>query len=268
MRESSVALSDTTTGNGRSRNVRRALVAGLPLALLAHRAFPAPDGGGVSAPLPAPGTQRFRVHYGDMSRGVVVAEVDYRLEHQGQSYEIRTLGQAVGMVAMFYSGVLVQSSIGRIGKDGFLPEQYRERRGRRPERVLRFDQARRSMIGLGDPPEVPMPAGTQDRLSVFYQVGLLARSTPERFRPGQRFTLPLASMKEVDMASFTVVGPSSVSTTRGALPALHLRARNEADADDPRFDVWLATEHSMLPARIRVEESDGKVIDQVVAPAA
>ena len=259
-------MSDNTSRKDRRQFVRRLLVTGLPLAVFAGRAFPviAPLHGPVSVPLPAPGSQRFRVHYGDMSRGVVVAEVDYRLEHQVDAYEISTRGQAVGMVAMFYSGVLVQTSSGRIGKDGLLPEQYRERRGNRPERTLRFDHARRRMTGLGEPAEVSLPPGTQDRLSVFYQVGLLARSRPGQFRPGQRFTLPLASMREIDTASFTVVGPEAVSTTRGMLPALHLKARNEADPDDPLFDVWLATEHSMLPARIRVEESDGKIIDQVL----
>ena len=263
-------MSDKTSRKESRRAVRRSLFASLPLVLLAERAFPAiaPLLGPVSVALPAPGSQRFRVHYGDMSRGMVVAEVDYRLEHRGDQFEISTRGEAVGMVAMFYSGILVQTSNGRVGKDGLLPEQYRERRGKRPERMLRFDHARRRMIRLGDAAEVPMPPGTQDRLSVFYQVGLLARSRPERFHPGQRFTLPLASMREIDTASFTVAGPESVNTLRGALPALHLKARNEADPDDPRFDVWLATELSMLPARIRVEEADGKVIDQVLLPPA
>jgi hypothetical protein len=259
-------LSDTTSSKDRRQRVRRSLVTGLPLAIAGPglmSASPA-TGGQVSASLPAPGTQRFRVYYGDMSRGLVVAEVDYRLDHRGDTYELSTRGEAVGMVAVFYSGVLVQNSTGRIGKGGLLPERYRERRGKRPERALRFDHARQLMIGLGEPPEVPLPPGTQDRLSVFYQVGLLARSRP--FRPGERFTMPLASMKEIDVASFTVLDAESVTTARGPMPALHLRARNEADADDPLFDVWLATGLSMLPARIRVEESDGKVIDQVLLP--
>jgi hypothetical protein len=201
-----------------------------------------------------------------MSRDLKVAEIGYRLDHEGDSYRIATQGKAVGVVAMFYSGVLVQASVGRVGRDGLLPERYSERRGDRAERVLRFDYARQKLVVPANPPEVPLPPGTQDRLSVFYQLGLMARSQPALFKEGQRFTLPLASLKRVDTPTFFVAGAGSVKTARGALPAVHLTVRNEADSDDPTIDVWLAPELAMLPARIRVQEADGKVIDQVLVP--
>lgn len=202
-----------------------------------------------------------------MSRDLRVAEIGYRLDHDADGYRLATQGRAVGMVAMFYSGVLVQNSVGRIGRQGLLPERYSERRGDRPERVLRFDHARKMMLGRAGPAEVPLPPGTQDRLSVFYQIGLMARSQPGLFQAGQRFTLPLASLKRVDTATFSVAGAGSVKTPRGPVPALRLTVRNEADPADPTIDVWLGTQLSMLPARIRVEEPDGKVIDQVLVPA-
>ncbi len=216
--------------------------------------------------LPPSGEQRFRVYYGDMSRDVVVAEIDYRLQNGGDTYEVDTRGKAVGVVAMFYSGVLIQTSVGRVSGQGLLPERYGERRGKRPERVIRFDHGRRKMIGLGTPAEVDLVPGTQDRLSIFYQVGLLARSKPELFQRGQRFTMPLASMKEIDKVSFLVAGEEAVETGRGRVPAVRLTVRNEADPDDPIIDVWLGTGLSMLPVRIRVSEDDGKVIDQVLDP--
>jgi hypothetical protein len=270
--ECSVTLSDTFRDDDRStvlRRLRRPLVTALPVALLASLALPsvsAPSAT-VAAGLPEPGEQRFRVYYGDMSRDLVVAEIDYRLQHDGGGYELATRGKAVGMVALFYSGVLTQNSVGRLGADGFRPERYSERRGKRPERVVRFDHARRKMIGTGEPPEVALLPGTQDRLSVFYQLGLMARGKPKQFEPGQRFTMPLASMKTIDQATFTVAGAEAVNTARGPVPALRLTVRNEDDPEDPTIDVWLGLEISMLPARIRVQEHDGKVIDQVLLPS-
>lgn len=225
-----------------------------------------PAGGLVG--LPDPGEQRFQVFYGDMSRDLPVAEVRYRLQHDADSYEISTQAKAIGVVALFYSGNLIQNSKGRIGAQGLLPERYAERRGKRPERVILFDHERGRMIGVGDPPEVALPPGTQDRLSVFYQLGLMARRSPARFEPGRRFILPLASMKRIDKPSFGVVGAESVNTVRGSLSALRLTVRNESDPEDPRIDVWLADGMSMLPARIRVEDHDGKIIDQVLIPPA
>jgi hypothetical protein len=241
----------------------------LPLALLASWTMPIPRiAGAAVASLPPSSEQRYRVYYGDMSRDLVVAEIDYRLDNRGDTYEVGTRGKAVGMVALFYSGVLLQTSMGRVGANGLLPERYSERRGKRPERVLRFDHARGKMIGLGTPAEVDLVPGTQDRLSVFYQVGLVVRGNPRLVEPGHRFTMPLASMREIDKASFKAVGAEPVETARGAVPAVRLTAHNEADLDDPTIDVWLGTELSMLPARIRISEKDGKVIDQVLVPPA
>ena len=218
--------------------------------------------------LPDPGEHRFQVFYGDMSRDLPVAEVRYRLQHDADGYEISTQAKAIGVVALFYSGNLIQSSKGRIGAQGLLPERYAERRGKRPERVIRFDYERGRMIGIGDPPEVSLLPGTQDRLSIFYQLGLMARRSPARFEPGRRFILPLASMKRIDKPSFDVVGGESVNTVRGSLSALRFTVRNESDPEDPKIDVWLADSMSMLPARIRVEDHDGKIIDQVLVPPA
>jgi hypothetical protein len=259
-------LSDTTCDDRPPSGARR-LVTALPLALAAAAALPSAARAAAAMPaLPPSGAQHFRVYYGDMSRDVVVAEIDYRLQNGGDTYELGTRGKAVGVVAIFYSGVLLQTSVGRVTGQGLLPERYGERRGKRPERVLRFDHGRRKMIGLGTPAEVDLVPGTQDRLSVFYQVGLLARSQPELFQRGQRFTMPLASMKEIDKVSFLVAGEETVETGRGRVPAVRLTVRNEADPDDPTIDVWLGTGLSMLPARIRVSEDDGKVIDQVLDP--
>ena len=240
----------------------------MPLALLVSAALPSSPARAAMPQLPPSGEQRFRVYYGDMSRDLVVAEIDYRLQNGGDTYEVSTRGKAVGMVAIFYSGVLIQTSVGRVGEKGLLPERYSERRGKRPERVIQFDHSRGKMIGLGNPPEVDLVPGTQDRLSVFYQVGLLARANPEMLQRGRRFTMPLASMKEVDKASFLVAGEDAVDTERGRVPAVRLTVRNEADPGDPTIDVWLGTGLSLLPVRIRISEDDGKVIDQVLVPAA
>ena len=218
--------------------------------------------------LPAPVEQRFPVFYGDMSGNANVAEVTYRLQHDASTYEVGTHAKAIGVIALFYSGTLIQNSRGRIGPQGLPPERYSERRGKRPERVVRFDYERDKMIGNGDPAEIALVPGTQDRLSIFYQLGLLARRDPKRFEAGQRFSLPLASMKNIDQPTFAVAGLDDVQTARGPVPALRITVRNEADPKDPVIDVWLATAESMLPARIRVADHDGKVIDQVFLPPA
>ena len=206
----------------------------------------------------------YALYYGPLSRDAAVAEAHFSIRVDAGRYRLSTEGRAIGLVAMFYSGTLTQSSEGRLGAQGLQPEHYREQRGRRPQRQLRFDPDRRIMLGNGDPPEVPMPAGTQDRLSVYFQLGLLARGRPALMQPGRRFHLPLASMRAVDRPTFTVVGAESQKTPLGALDCLRVTVRNEADPGDPVFDIWLATGHRLWPARIRMTEANGKVIDQIL----
>jgi hypothetical protein len=216
-------------------------------------------------PLPPPETRRFDVSLGEYNQGARLAEVSYRLEHGDGRYRIDTMAQATGVVALVYSGQLTQTSEGIIGPAGLVPERYVEKRGRRPERSLRFDHGRGRMIGNGEPPEVALPVGTQDRLSLGYQLGLIARADRRATKAGYNLLLPLASLKRVDIAAIKCGGETLLRVRGELFRTIKYEIRNERHADD-RIDIWLGPDQSMLPVRIRFEEGDGKVIDQVLAP--
>lgn len=249
---------------------RRLLVATLLVALplpATRASSPKPAERAGLPGLPDARALNFRIYYGDASRDMAVAEIVYRIEHGDGRYRLSTDGHATGVVALFYSGNLIQTSQGRITPAGLVPERYTERRGRRPERTLVFDRSRGKLIGPGDPADVALPPGTQDRLSIFFQLGLLARGRPDMIEAGHRFSMPLAAMRRVDRPTFTARGPDPVKTAKGPVEAVRISIRNEADPEDPVFDVWLAPTLDMLPARVRMQERDGKVIDQVLIPS-
>lgn len=222
--------------------------------------------------MPAPPsafTLSFDVYYGDYDdRGIGVASADYHLKLQGGGrYRINTEARATGVLAVFYSGTLVQSSEGVLGAQGFVPSRYTEKRGRRPERQYAFDARARRIRQLEDPAiDFAYPEGTQDRLSIFFQLGLLARGDAARFQPGQQFTLPLAGSRRIDEPFFKVKGQERIRTNAGTFEALHVSVNKPGDEDAPRFDIWLAPSLKMLPVRIRVLEhgSRGKIIDQIL----
>lgn len=214
--------------------------------------------------LPASHAQAFRVYWGDYTEARSVARLEYRLARSGDRYEIRTTGEAEGLISLVYSGTLTQHSTGRIAPTGLVPTRYVEQRGKRPERGITLDPdtARLHPVGGGAP--VPMPPGTQDRLSVFYQLGLLARARPERFAAGALLELPVATMREVRIERFTVVGEDVLATGRGPVRALHLSRPSPPGTDDPRIDLWLGYDFGMLPVRLRIEDSGRRVLDQVI----
>lgn len=229
-------------------------------------ASPPPPASEPAVSLPAlPGSrrQRFKVYWGEFSEGRSVARLEYRLSHDGERYALRTEGEAEGLLSLVYSGTLTQSSAGRLGPGGLQPVRYAETRGKRAERAVVFDpDGRRLLPGGGEP--VPLPAGTQDRLSVFYQIGLLVRAEPARFVAGLAFELPVATLREVRTERFVVVGPDVLMTPGGPIHALHLARPVRPGTDDPRIDLWLGYDFEMLPVRLRIEDASRRVLDQVI----
>ena len=145
-------------------------------------------GQGAEAPLPGlPGshTQRFRVYWGDFSNQQSVARLEYRLVNQGDRYELRTDVRAEGLISLVYAGTLSQVSVGSLGPNGLEPARYVEIRSKSSERVVDFDRKLGQLMSLDGRPPVPMPVGTQDRLSVFYQLGLMMRREPSAVAAGQ-----------------------------------------------------------------------------------
>ena len=213
--------------------------------------------------LPPAETRVFNVTLGDYNEGGMrVAEATYRHSQDAGRYRLETSAQASGLISLVYSGQLTQVSEGRLGPGGLVPESYREKRGGRPERAIRFDWTGQQMIGLGDPPEVALPPGTQDRLSLAYQLGLLARQDARRTQAGARFDVPLAAMRSIDLVTVLSGGPSTLRINGNGVPAIKFEIRGERHKGD-RIDVWLAPEQSMLPLRIRFLEDGSKVIDPV-----
>jgi hypothetical protein len=215
--------------------------------------------------LPAAQRHRFRVYWGDFTDEKSVARLEYRLVRDGDRYEIRTDGEAEGLISFVYSGTLSQVSVGRVGPHGLEPLRYSEQRGKRPERTVAFDPDAHRLTptgGRGAP--VPMPPGTQDRLSVFYQIGLLARAEPERFVAGAIRELPVATMRDVRTERFEVIGEELLMAPGGPIRALRLHRPPPPGTDDPKIDLWLGYDFQMLPVRLRVEDASRRVLDQVI----
>jgi hypothetical protein len=222
---------------------------------------------GAEAPLPGlPGsrTQRFRVYWGDFSKQQSVARLEYRLVNQGDRYELRTDVRAEGLISLVYSGTLSQVSVGSLGPDGLEPARYVEIRSKSSERVVDFDRKLGQLMSLDGRSPVPMPVGTQDRLSVFYQLGLMMRREPSAVAAGQVIEMPVASMRAVQRERFVVVGEEILMLPGGPIRALHLQRPVPAGTRDPRIDLWLGYDFEMMPVRLRLEESSDRVLDQVI----
>ena len=220
---------------------------------------------GARLPPPAAGQWKFRVFYGDYADSRAVASLDYSIELDGQRYRLRTEGRAEGLTALLYSGVLTQSSTGRLGDDGLMPEHYAEQRGKRAERHATVDWSRGEVrFSSGDARAAPV-RGMQDRLSALVQLGLIARAAPERLAAGQSVDLPELSMKGVVGTRYLSHGPKVLETPEGVLQTIHLERVLPRNPGDPRIEIWLGRDHQLLPVRVRLTDENGRVLDQLLA---
>lgn len=197
--------------------------------------------------IPAP--MRLRYELSGRSKGLSYsadAVLDWRQD--GQRY------QAMLEISAFLVGSRSQTSSGSLGPEGLRPERFVDRARR--ERVTQFDHEAGLVRAEAD--ALAMPAGTQDKLSVFIQLALelSGRDAPA---PGESWTLPVAGSRAIESWTFDWLGIEELALPDGPMPAWHLERKAAAGAT--RVDIWLAPELGWLPARLRLQQ-DADSIDQ------
>ena len=217
--------------------------------------------------LPEPTRLRFLIHLGDYNNSASVARLEYSLEHDGKHYALRSQGEATGLTSLFYRGMLLTSSSGRLGRAGVLPERYSEQRGKSDERWAQLNYADK-LVSFSSGDTSTMVAGAQDRLSALLQLGLMARASPEQFVTGQIIELPEVNLRNIETTRYRSDGDEVLSSAQGDLRALKLARLPVGGEREAGVEVWLGYEQAMLPVRIRLTDKGGRVIDQMLHRAA
>ena len=183
------------------------------------------------------------------------AQAELSWQHDGDRYEARLT------VGAFLVGSRTQTSSGRIGPQGLMPTRFSDKS--RNELAAHFDRERGRIVFSANTPEAALLPGAQDRLSVFVQLAALRAAEPD---PGQRrpaHTLQTAGSREAELWQFRLDGEESVAVEGQPLAAVKL-TRHPRREHDVRVELWLAPALGYLPARIRITQSSGDRIDQVL----
>lgn len=185
------------------------------------------------------------LHYG------AEAVLDWRQD--GHSY------QAMMEVSAFLLGSRSQTSSGRIGTEGLLPERFVDRARR--ERITSFDQPAGQWLNEAGDSAATMPAGTQDRLSVFIQLAIQLSGLRHQPTQGDRWTLPVAASRAIENWTFDWRGIEELALPAGRILTWHLE-RQPLHSGETRLEIWLAPELDFMPARLRLQQENGDGMDQ------
>jgi hypothetical protein len=197
--------------------------------------------------------QRVELSFDVRHNGSSVAHVEHRLRHDGQAYELTETWSGKGLYALL--GTARRTSRGTIAPDGLHPLEYRDERTARKTARATFDwQAQTVTLQYkGDPRVVPLPPDASDRLAFLFD---FAFSAP----PAGTVPFHLLDGRGKSRHVYEVDGRERIATPAGQFDAVRLVRRT----DEEVAEIWLATERSYLPLRIRVTEKDGARYDQVV----
>ncbi|MGH8712716.1 MAG: DUF3108 domain-containing protein [Casimicrobiaceae bacterium] len=103
------------------------------------------------------------------TRGFLIGDAVYRLEHSGSQYRISTVGEARGLAALLFHGQAWARSEGAITADGLQPSNYSiERTSSNRREAASFDWET-GMVQLNDDKSAPLELPTFDPLVVLWQ---------------------------------------------------------------------------------------------------
>lgn len=159
----------------------------------------------------------------------------------------------------FYSAR--QASHGRMGPAGFVPSEYQERSGKRPEATTRLDWAAERVSFSASDNVAPTRPQMQDRLSFLLQLGW---SLKKRAAP-QIFDVTVAGARRVSTYRFEARGSERIETAAGHFETLKFEQPVTDDQDG--IEVWVAPALCNLPVRLRFTGHNGLVVDNELRSA-
>lgn len=216
---------------------------------------PAPPAPATPPPTPAgprwpkAGRITFAVFRGEkqfeIGRAVQQWEVD-----ENNHYRITATAETTGLAGFIKPITITQVSAGRIDEQGFRPEIFMVQREGHPG-ALRADFDWTAMkISMADGEHALSP-GTQDLVSIFYQLGYPGY-------PQAAIEVPVTTAKKLAVYRFEVLGEEMLELPFGKTwRTLHVRARHEDTTE-----VWLALDYFSLPVKIRFIDRKGDLYDQ------
>jgi hypothetical protein len=193
--------------------------------------------------------------------GMQVATMQENLEILDGAYRAVSETHAVGLFALAQRQPGRVTSSGSVDSGGLRPKAYDAVRGGRDERHVQaeFDwQTRQLTLRHDGRSEVlPLPPGTQDRLSAMYQFLFLDSAK----LPTLAF--PMTNGRKLDHYRYALGPDQAVDTPLGRLEVVHL-VRQHGPGETAN-EIWLSRQHRLMPVRMRIVENDGSRYEQVIS---
>ena len=200
--------------------------------------------------------------YDVITKGVKIATINEKFTRTGNHYRIENVTKPVGLLALFKPDTLYVVSEGDITTQGLRPLNYVYKRSQETLKntEANFDWSQSSLMlndRYGQRVE-PLPADTQDRLSVEYQFRYISF-----LRDRKEVVMHITNGSKIDTRHYQILPKQMLTVPLGTLETLYLSTPPE-EGSAWKTEIWLSVENGNFPCKITVTEDNGDKQTQVL----
>lgn len=203
---------------------------------------------------------RLEVGYDVLKGSLKVATISETYTRTQNRYRIESVSKAIGLLALIKPETIRVTSQGTLTSSGLRPETFSNQRQLDAERNTRadFDWATEhiTLTDRNGTRTLPLPAGTQDRLSAMYQFMFLT------LKNADTLDFHMTNGSKVDIYNYRVAPGQEVTVPLGKFKALYVASVPEPG--ESRTEIWLAKEHANFPYKMVITDPDGGKLTQVL----
>lgn len=168
-------------------------------------------------------------------------------------------------VGALFIGSRSMTSSGRITSTGLAPTRFADKF--RSELAAHFLPDQGKITFSANTPDAPWIAGTQDRVSVFMQLGGMLAAKPADFPPGSEITFYTIGPREADSWTFVVETEEKLTVLDADMATIKVTRKPRREYDQ-KVEIWYAPSLGYVPVRNRITQQNGDFIDQTLSSLA
>jgi hypothetical protein len=204
--------------------------------------------------------EHVQVSYEIFSRGMKIGQLDETYNRIKDRYTLSSTTTPLGLLAAFKPEKLFLASSGRVDNLGLHPLHFESKREGKPDKDLKaeFDwsTSQLTLTHQDKHTKLPLPDGTQDRLSAMYQFMFVPRDGLNTL------DFAMTNGNKLDNYHYAIGAHEKLDTPAGQFDSIYLDSQDKPGEN--RTEIWLCAE-PQLPCKMIITESNGDKYTQILS---
>lgn len=208
------------------------------------------------SPVYAAPVSTIQASYQVFMSGMQVGEMVETYSRTDDRYTLTSTTTPQGLMAIFKPGNIVAASQGLVDKNGLRPLHFEQKKQGDASRDshAEFDWDAQQLTLTGQ--QLPLPEGTQDRLSAMYQFMFLTLENVSSL------DFPMTNGNKLDNYHYAPGEHKKLTTPAGRFDTVYLDSQGKPG--ESRTEIWLDTRHH-LPCKMIITDHRGDQITQILS---